>query len=365
MKKIIIADDVEINRGILRDILEEQFEILEAADGAQAIELLDKHRDSIALLFLDLIMPNKSGMDVLVHMNATDMIQTIPVIIITGEATTESDVHAYELGAADIIHKPFARRIVLRRTLDIIELYEHRLDIERKLAERTVELNKTRAEIEKHNEFLINALSSVVEFRSLESGEHVNRVKKFTGILLKTWKTLHPECELSNEDIACIVQASALHDIGKIGIPDSILLKPGKLTQEEFAVMKTHTTLGCEILERFKQDESDFYKYSYDICRYHHERWDGRGYPDGLSGDDIPLWAQIVSAVDVYDALVSPRVYKAAYSPQEAFKMIYNGECGAFNPQVLDCMSAAKFEIILETNIITSHDYDTLNEELC
>lgn len=365
MKRIIIADDVELNRSILRDIFDDQFEILEAADGAQAIELLDTYKDSIALLFLDLIMPKKSGVDVLVHMNTTDMIQSIPVIIITGEASTESDVHAYELGATDIIHKPFARRIVLRRTLDIIELYEHRLDIERKLAERTVELNKTRAEIEKHNEFLINALSSVVEFRSLESGEHVNRVKKFTGILLKTWKTLHPECELTNEDITCIVQASALHDIGKIGIPDSILLKPGRLTPEEFSVMKTHTTLGCELLERFKQEESDFYRYSYDICRHHHERWDGKGYPDGLMGNDIPLWAQIVSAVDVYDALVSPRVYKAAYTPQEAYKMIYNGECGAFNPDILACMSAAKFEIILETNIATHKDIEPPNEKLC
>lgn len=365
MKKIIIADDVDINRSILRDIFEEQFEILEAADGSQAIELLDTYTDSVALLFLDLIMPNKSGMDVLVHMNATDMIQSIPVIIITGEASTESDVHAYELGAADIIHKPFARRIVLRRTLDIIELYEHRIDIERKLEERTTELNKTRAEIEKHNEFLINALSSVVEFRSLESGEHVNRVKKFTGILLKTWKTLHPDCELTNEDIACIVQASSLHDIGKIGIPDSILLKPGRLTPEEFAVMKTHTTLGCEILERFKQEESDFYRYSYDICRHHHERWDGKGYPDGLKGNDIPLCAQIVSAVDVYDALVSPRVYKAAYTPQDAYKMIYNGECGAFNPEVLECMDAAKFEIFLETNAMSDQDVDLPNVKLC
>ncbi len=346
---ILVVDDVEINRDMLRVIFEEQFDIIEAEDGQQAINILKKYADEICLMFLDLMMPVKTGIDVLKHLKMMGLSDTIPVIVITAENSVESDIKVYEYGAADIIYKPFSKRVVTRRALNIIELYANRRDIQAQLELRTKELMAVQKKVEKNNEFLVNALSSVVEFRSLESGLHTNRVKNFSRILLNTWRTFHPECEFSDHDIDLMVNASALHDIGKIAIPDEILLKPGRLTREEFETMKQHTVLGCEILENFKQEDNDFYKYCYEICRYHHERSDGRGYPDGLKGDEIPVWAQVVSVADVYDALVSPRVYKTPYEIPEAFRMIFAGECGTFSAELLECLEASKFEIIAAT----------------
>jgi len=349
MKKILIADDAEINREILKEIFVEQFEILEAVDGQQAIDLIESNIDQLSLILLDLVMPYKNGLEVMKHMTEKGYIQWIPVMMITGEATIESDVEAYEYGAADIIYKPFSAKVVMRRALNIIELYENRRNTEKQLAISTKQLAESQNKLMRTNEFLVNALSSVVEFRSLESGEHISRVRKITGIMLKHLIALYPEYEYLREDIPIIVNASALHDIGKIAIPDSILLKPGRLTPDEYTVMKTHTTQGCQILENFKQDETDFYKYCYDICRYHHERYDGLGYPDHLEGEDIPIWAQVVSIVDVYDALVSPRVYKAPYEVDEAIRMIHEGECGKFSPRILQCFDSARFEILVIT----------------
>ena len=347
MKKILIADDAKINREILKEIFVGQFEILEASDGAKAVKIIEENIHDLVLVLLDLVMPKKNGLEVMEYMTMKGYIEWIPVIMITGESTIESDVKAYEYGAADIIYKPFSSKVVKRRAFNIIELYQNRRNIEKQLAIRTKQLVESQAKLERNNEFLVNALSSVVEFRSLESGEHISRVRKITGIMLKHLVALYPEYSYLKQDIPMIVNASALHDIGKIAIPDSILLKPGRLTQEEFEIMKSHTTQGCEILENFKQDETDFYKYSYDICRYHHERYDGKGYPDHLKGDEIPIWAQAVSIVDVYDALISPRVYKEPYRADEAIRMIHDGECGVFSNKILECFDSAKFEILV------------------
>lgn len=359
MKKILIADDAEMNREILCTIFEEQFEIIQAENGEQAIELIKKEKRELSLIMLDLVMPIKTGMDVLEWMDNNNLIDKIPVIMITGEASTESDIKAYEYGVADIIYKPFSRRVVMRRALNIVELYEHRDDVEKKLEERSVELRiamkqlkRASEKLAQNNDFLVNALGSVLELRSLESGQHIRRVQNLTRIILNTYLTLHRECSIDEEAVEQIVGAAALHDIGKIAIPDEILCKPGRLTADEFEIMKTHTTKGCELLENFKQEESDFYHYCYDICRYHHERFDGRGYPDKLAGDEIPLWAQVVSIADVYDALVSPRVYKAPYDINEAYRMIHNGECGIFSPDIIECLDTAKFEIIEATETI-------------
>ena len=343
---ILIADDQEINREILKVIFEEQYEILEASDGTQAIDLIEAHRETIVLVFLDLLMPGKSGLDVLAFMTDKGYMDAIPVIMITGEATADTDEKAYEYGVSDIIYKPFAPKVVMRRSMNIIELFAHRIDIERKLEERTKELRESKEKLERSNEFLVNALSSVVEFRSLESGEHIQRVKHLTKIMLKYVRKFYPQYQLTKEQVGLIVNASGLHDLGKVAIPDSILLKPGKLTAEEFEEMKKHTIYGCELLEQFKQEETEFYRYCYDICRYHHERYDGRGYPDHLKGDEIPIWAQVVSIIDVYDALVSKRVYKEAYAEDEAARMIRDGECGTFSPVMLDCFRMAKYELL-------------------
>jgi putative two-component system response regulator len=344
---LLIVDDVDINREMLRDIFEEQYEILEAANGEDALQTIEANSDRIALMFLDLIMPKKSGIDVLKEMEEKGYTDCIPVILITAEATEESDLKAYEYGASDIIYKPFRPRVVMRRAQNVIELFSHRMDVEQKLEERTRQLRESQEKVQKNNEFLINALSSVVEFRSLESGEHIQRVKYYTGILLRHLVELYPEYRFSEEDMQLMINAAALHDLGKIAIPDEILLKPGKLTKDEFEIMKTHTTKGCELLEKFKQEDSAFYRYCYDICRYHHERYDGNGYPDGLVGDEIPIWAQVVSIVDVYDALVSKRVYKDAYTMVEAVEMIFDGQCGVFSPKILDCFQMAKAQLVI------------------
>ena len=250
----------------------------------------------------------------------------------------------------------------MRRAMNIIELFSHRIDIEKKLEKRTRQLRESREKLKRNNEFLINALSSVVEFRSLESGEHIQRVKYYTGVLLKYLVQHYPEYGLTDEDVELIVNASALHDLGKIAIPDSILLKPGRLTNDEFEEIKKHTIYGCELLENFKQEENDFYRYCYEICRYHHERYDGKGYPDKLLGDEIPIWAQVVSVADVYDALVSKRVYKAPYAVTEAARMIADGECGTFSPQILDCFGLAKEEFFHATETKLSFaDVESVN----
>ena len=346
---ILIADDAELNREMIKFIFDEQYSIIEAQDGEQAINIIMENSDKICLIFLDLLMPKKSGLDVLRFMNDADYIDFIPVIMITGEATDETDEKAYEYGASDIIYKPFAPNVVMRRAKNIMELFEHRIYLERKLEKRARQLRESREKLERSNEFLINALSSVVEFRSLESGEHIQRVKYFTKLFLKYIMKIYPEYNITKEQAALIVNASALHDIGKIAIPDSILLKPGRLNEEEFAEMKKHTIYGCELLEKFKQEDNEFYQYCYDICRYHHERYDGNGYPDQLKGDEIPIWAQIVSVVDVYDALVSKRVYKDPFAVEEAARMIIDGECGIFSPEMLDCFRLAKEELFAVT----------------
>lgn len=346
---ILIADDAELNREMIKYIFEEQYQILEAGDGEEAIRQIKENSDRICLLFLDLMMPGKSGLDVLIFMDEEKYIDTIPVIMITGESTDETDEKAYEYGASDIIYKPFAPNVVMRRAKNLMELFEHRIYVEHKLEKRTRQLRESREKLEKSNEFLINALSSVVEFRSLESGEHIQRVKYFTKLFLKYIMKFYPQYGITKEKASLIVNAAALHDLGKIAIPDSILLKPGRLTADEFEEMKKHTIYGCELLEKFKQEDNEFYQYCYDICRYHHERHDGNGYPDKLKGDEIPVWAQIVSIVDVYDALVSERVYKAPYAVEEAAHMINEGECGIFSPEMLDCFRLAKSELFRAT----------------
>lgn len=351
---ILIADDAELNREMLRVIFDEQYSILEADNGEDAITDILEYSDRICLIMLDLLMPDKSGLDVLKFMNEEGYINYIPVIMITGEATDETDEKAYELGASDIIYKPFAPNVVMRRSKNIMELFEHRIYIENKLERRTRQLRESQKKLEKNNEFLVNALSSVVEFRSLESGEHIQRVKHFTSLIIKHVRRVCPQYELTLEQCELIVNASALHDIGKIAIPDRILLKTSRLTSEEFEEMKKHTVYGCELLEKFKQDDNEFYNYCYNICRYHHERYDGKGYPDGLKGEEIPICAQVVSLADVFDALTSERVYKPAYTIDEATRMILNSECGEFSDDIINCFKLALPEM---TEFINNSDH--------
>lgn len=343
-QQILIVDDEAINREILKTMFEE-YDTLEAENGREAVAKIAASRN-LVLVLLDISMPVMSGFDVLEYMREHDLLEQIPVILITGETVIDSEDKAYSYGVADVIHKPFYPHIVKKRSRNIIDLYQHKLEMELRLRQQEIEIKEQEKEIRENNELMLESLSSLVEFRNVETGEHTQRIKYFTKIMLEYIQEFFPKYGLDMYQIDQIVRASVLHDIGKIGIPDSILLKPGRLTKEEFEMMKSHTTIGCDILEKaYRKKDSDFYRYSYDICRHHHERWDGNGYPDHLKGEEISIGVQVVSVADVYDALVSPRVYKEPFSKDMAYDMIMNGECGQFSPDVLECFALAKEDV--------------------
>lgn len=356
-QRILIVDDEEVNRFILKGLFEEDYEVLEAANGQDAIAQIEAN-ENIVLLLLDVVMPVMDGFGVLEYMKEQELSEKIPVVLITGESVQDTDDQAYAYRVADVIHKPFYPYIVKRRANNIIELYQNKRNMEIRLKEQEIAIKEQEKKLREGNEFMIDALSSVVEFRSLETGEHIKRIKYFTRILLKYLVKYFPKYGLTEQQVDQIARAAAVHDIGKIGIPDSILLKPGRLTEEEFEVMKTHTTIGCDMLEKFHDDHAgEFYRYCYEICRHHHERWDGNGYPDHLAGDEIPISAQVVSIADVYDALVSPRVYKSAYANNIAYDMIMNGECGQFSPDILECFALAKVDFFNIVEVIKMFNF--------
>lgn len=343
---VLIVDDEEINRSILCQMFQRKYTVLEAENGQQALELITEKEDSIAVVLLDIMMPGIDGFGVMEEMRRRGLLGIIPVVLITGDSSLESAKRAYDSGTSDIIKKPFDPSIVDRRVENIIELYQHKNHLESLVKLQTKKIEEQAKTLKEYDSFLIDTLSTVVEFRNLESGQHIFRIRGFTKVLLQYVAKNDPELGLSSDSIEMISSASALHDIGKIAIPDAILLKPGRLTPGEFDVMKTHTLKGCEILDSMTYfKDKDYFRYSYDICRHHHERWDGNGYPDRLKGDEIPLCAQVVSIADVFDALVSERVYKPPYTTEEAVRMIQNGECGMFNPRLMDCFEQAEAEM--------------------
>ena len=358
MKKqtILIVDDVDINREILCEMFHE-YHTIQAENGREAVDIIAADPDAISVVLLDVVMPVMNGVEVLEEMNRQGWMESIPVLLITGEATSQIEREAYCLGTSDIIKKPFDAFIVKQRTKNVIELYYNKRHLEEMVALQTKVLRKQKEELLSMNDRIIDVMSNVVEFRNLESGDHVKRVKTFTNILAQYVASEYPEYNLDAYAVKVITSAAALHDVGKIVIPDAILLKPGRLTKEEFETMKTHTTRGCDVIDMLADIQQGQYgKISYDICRYHHERYDGRGYPDGLKGEEIPISAQIVSVADVYDALVKERCYKAAFTTEEAFRMITNGECGTFSPKLMKCLTLAKekFESVVNGTYVES-----------
>lgn len=331
VQKILIVDDSEMNRDILAEMLGEEYEIIEAENGEQAVAILQQQNVEISLVLLDIVMPVMDGYEVLGIMNSNHWIQDIPVIMISSETTPASINRAYELGVTDFISRPFDALIVRRRVINTILLYAKQKKLEGLVADQIYEK-------EKNSSLMIAILSHIVEFRNGESGLHVLHVQNYTEIMLRRLIQITDKYKITGDDIVLISNASALHDIGKISIDDKILNKPGKLTTEEFDIMKTHSSVGASMLGELSIYQNEpLVKIAYEICRWHHERYDGHGYPDGLKGDEIPISAQIVALADVYDALTSDRVYKKAFSHEVAVKMILNGECGIFNPFLLKC----------------------------
>lgn len=342
-QQILIVDDSQINCEILAEILKDEYRILEAANGEECINLLKQYGTGIALLLLDINMPVMDGFEVLALMNRKHWIEDIPVIIISSENSASYVRRAYEMGASDYISRPFDVQVVHQRVSNAIKLYAK----QRRLISLVTDQIR---EKEKNNQMMISILSQIVEFRNSESGSHVLHINIITGMLLERLMQKTDQYRLQWSDQFLITTASALHDIGKIGIDEKILNKPGKLTKEEFEIMKTHTLIGASMLKSIEMYQNEkLLQVVYQICRWHHERYDGKGYPDGLKGEEIPISAQVVAIADVYDALVGKRVYKKAFSHETAIHMILNGECGAFNPLLLECLTDIQNRLKEET----------------
>ena len=330
-QKILIVDDSEMNRAILTGILDDGYDFLEAENGLQALDVLRAHRD-ISLVLLDIVMPELDGFGVLSVMGEQHWIDQTPVIMISAESDSMLVERAYQLGATDYISRPFDKSVVRRRVINTLMLYGKQKHLMRMITEQVYRR-------EKSNRLMTGILSHIVEFRNAESGPHVQHIQTVSELLLRQLARKTDRYALTEDDIALISTASALHDIGKISIPDSILNKPGKLTAEEFEVVKTHAAVGASILQNLPMTQDEpLIQVAYQICRWHHERYDGHGYPDGLVGDQIPITAQVVSLADVYDALTGERCYKKAYPHETAVRMIQNGECGVFNPLLIECL---------------------------
>ena len=331
--QILLVDDSEMNRLILAEILQGDYRILEAKDGRECMDALQAEAGNLALVLLDINMPVMDGFEVLKAMNANHTIEDIPVIMISSDDSDDAIRRSYELGASDYVNRPFDARIVYRRVTNTIKLYAK----QRRLVQMVSDQIRAR---ENNTDTLVGVLSHIVEFRNGESGAHVLHIRIITELLLHRLLEISSQYPITAEQQDNIPLASALHDIGKIGIDEKILNKPGKLTPEEYEVVKTHSMLGAEMLHQLENfNEQPLLQTAYEITRWHHERWDGRGYPDGLKGDEIPISAQLVALADVYDALTSERCYKKAFSHEKAVQMILNGECGAFNPLLLQCLT--------------------------
>ena len=345
LPQLLVVDDSEMNREILKEILGKEYRILEACDGEEALKMLEQYGTEISLVLLDIIMPKMDGFEVLAYMNRDKWIEDIPVIMISSEGSESYIRRAYELGASDYISRPFDAKVVYQRVINMIKLYAKQRRLIHLVTDQIYEK-------EKNNRMMTGILSQIVEFRNGESGLHVLHINILTQLLLEKLMRKSENYDLSWSQQHMIATASALHDIGKIGIDEKILNNPGKLTKEEFEAMKQHTIIGARMLDRLEMyHDEEMMKYAYEICRWHHERYDGKGYPDGLKGEEIPISAQVVSLADGYDALVRDRVYKKAYSHEKAMEMILNGECGMFNPLLLECLVEIQDKVRKELGI--------------
>lgn len=354
---ILIFEDNTIEREILVELFRSDYKILEAADGKEGIELLNKNFPSIAVVLLDYMMPVMDGFKVLEYLKEKKVLNKIPFIMVTGQDSAEYEKKGYEHGVVSYIKKPYQPEVIKQVVSNAVGWFQYKLQLELVVKRQNENIKKQNdvlrqqaEQLAQINEMLIDSLSNIVEFRNLESRQHIKRIREFSLCLGKSVMELYPEYQLTQEKLEQIGWASSLHDIGKITIPDNIILKSSKLTPDEFELIKSHTTKGAEIISQtIRLNNKAIFDYAYDIARHHHEKYDGKGYPDGLKGEEISIAAQIVSLVDIYDALTSKRVYKVAYEPEKAYQMIINGHSGAFSPKLLQAFTEVKpdFENLL------------------
>ena len=352
-QKILVVDDVESNRLILAEIFCEDYQVLEAADTKTALQILEKDADNIAVVLLDWHLSGEDGGKVLEAMRKKGWMDHIPTLVVTAEQSIDTERKCIGLGAADMIRKPFDKDVVRKRVENNVSLYEHKNHMEEKVQEQNQILRKqysvmkAQAEkIKKSSQQMIDIICNILEHHYPEFDEKPQAVREISRIIGRKVQAHYPEYKLSDEDVESIAELASLRDIGKLLISDHVLFKPAKLTKEEREYMKSHTTKGCEIMGMMKSIQSpEHHKRSMEICRYHHERYDGKGYPEGLKGDEIPISAQIVSVVDAYHALISERIYKRAYSKEDAYYMVLGGECGIFSPKIMECFRMSRKEI--------------------
>lgn len=347
---ILIFEDNAIDRAILAELFRSEYKILEAENGREGLALLNSNITSIAIVLLDNLMPVMDGFTVLEHLKEKNILNKIPFIMVTGETSSELERRGYEYGIVSYVKKPYQADVVKQVVHNAIGWFQYKMQLELMVKKQNINIQKQNSILRQQtkklnhvNEILIDSLSNIVEFRNMESKLHIKRIREYSLCLGKSIMKLYPEYGLTPEQLIQIGWASSLHDIGKIAIPDSIILKPGKLTPDEFELIKSHTTKGAEIIQhRVRLNDRAIFEYAYDIARHHHEKYDGKGYPDGLKGDEISIAAQIVSLADVYDALTSKRVYKAAYEADKAYQMIINGHSGIFSPKLLKAFAEVR-----------------------
>ena len=340
---LLIVDDDAINCAILENIFAPYYDTAAAENGWAGLQRVRERENDLCAILLDVMMPEMDGIQVLRCLKDRGVLEKVPVFLITAETSSAVIKEAYTLGVMDVISKPVIPYMVLRRVQSVVELFQARERLSNVVELQQADLLAQAKQIIELNKGMIEALAAAIEFRSEESGGHVRRIHDITEYLL----THTPLGEgLSKIEVEQIALGSIMHDVGKIAVPDAILNKPGRLTPEEFEVMKSHTVQGAKLLEQIPQlRENGAYPYARDIARHHHERWDGRGYPDGLKGDEISLAAQVVSLADVYDALSCKRVYKDAFPREKVVEMIREGQCGSFNPRLLECFFQVEGEL--------------------
>lgn len=348
--KILVVDDSRLNRQVLIDILQNNYTVAEAENGLQALQIVEEQMEEIAAVFLDINMPEMDGIAFLKNMSEKECLGAFPVLVVTSEQSVEQVAECFEYGASDYIRKPVNKEFVLQRLHKLLELFEQKNEFKERLDKQTLAirsqyrlLKQQALKLKKNQENIINILGTVVEYRNLEGRMHTTRVKGFTKILGIYMMKLYPEYELNGAKINVIAAASVLHDVGKVMLSDEVLLKPGKLTEEEFEYVKSHSVKGCDIVESIADMlDEEYARYCREIVRWHHEKYDGSGYPDGLQKDEIPISAQLVSIADCFESLLSESVYKGAIPFEEAYNMILQGECGMFSYKLLECFRKAK-----------------------
>lgn len=348
-KKIIVIDDIEMNRMILKEAFKKEYDVLEAENGAVGLEKIKENQDGLSAVFLDIIMPEMDGFGVLQELNISSLIQKIPVFLITTDATSAVIERAYDYGAVDVIPKPFNIMVIKRRVQNMIEFFEAKRQSDSDVVQIDQLLAMQREDLNQAVGSLIGYICEAIESRSVGESDHVNRVRKMTRALAKEFAFQHPEFGLKDDIIDSIASASVLHDVGKVFVREEILAKATDLPPEEMSEIQVAPTYGAKLLNRVQGIPEPFFTFAKEICRSHMERWDGKGYPDGLKENQIPLSAQLAGLAEAYDVLISTRVYKKAYSHDKAVQMILDGECGTFNPDLIECLkkAAAEFEKIV------------------